>query len=425
MQEPAKAARAMRTALHSATDDKIRRIVSMLDVVDADTNRTILDPLRDRLAILRPLRPLRFNRLLFMPLDPIIVPARHWRPDQASVPRTVLAALLSIMKNAPDLGLPGIERRIGGCSTEASAIITSVGEELWPRAAEILAAASMPTCWPETGLPPSLYRPLVDAIAAVLRRGPQLRQLQRDGSVGVLEPDQATLDSLLQDLAQEAPDACTMIMRLILGAAPAADGMLRRLIARRDAPADRLKLQQALQRASGHMLDDMEQGTAFSRTIGTASAAGVAEHVGRTIALLDVLQEEGGRGRTSDAGPRVRVIRDRLDRACRARVADEIEHALVGPIGSATAPVQGVEQERFEACARDLRAIETVARRIGGAAEYDALLSQAANAVSEAAGAGLLTVMRQIRLVEILQGPEAAHRLYQARLKATAGVPSP
>ena len=411
MLKPMQAAGSMRTALHGAADDKIMRIVSVLDdVADPSANQAILDPLRGRLAMLRPARPLRFSRLLFMPLDPIIVPPRNWRPGHASIPRTILAALSHGMRAAPDLGVAALERRIAGCSTEDMQSITLAGETLWPGAAAFLATAPVPPHWSETGLPAALYPSFAHAISTVLRRAPQLRQLQRDGEVGVLEPDEAVIGSLLGDLGGVSPDACTMIMRLILARAPLATTPLRRLIARNAEPEERALLQKALIRATGHMLDDMEHGSAFLRGIATGTAAGLVDHVRLVVAQLAALPV--------DEGSRLRTIRNRLDQACRARFSDELEQGLLGPVGTASAPVEAAAQGRLEACTRDLRAIETVARQVGGAAAYDALLQQAADAVALAARAGLLTPMRQVRLVELLQGPEAALALYRAAAPA-------
>src|SRR5689334_24255463 len=77
--------------LASARDEQIMQVVAM---VDAMPNRgpadQLIAPLRPRLARLRPPRPLRFARLLFLPLDPLIVPAARWRAEQPTIPRTVI-----------------------------------------------------------------------------------------------------------------------------------------------------------------------------------------------------------------------------------------------------------------------------------------------------------------------------------------------
>ena len=68
--------RAIRHEVADAGDEKILRIVALLDRSSAPAGaQAILDPLRPRLAALRPSRPLRFERLLFMPFGSLVVPA--------------------------------------------------------------------------------------------------------------------------------------------------------------------------------------------------------------------------------------------------------------------------------------------------------------------------------------------------------------
>ena len=73
--------RALGQAVRGASDSQLLKIAA---VVDAQPDRDQLDDLvagmRPRLARLRPPRPLRFERLLFTPLDPLIVPPQRWRP---------------------------------------------------------------------------------------------------------------------------------------------------------------------------------------------------------------------------------------------------------------------------------------------------------------------------------------------------------
>jgi hypothetical protein len=53
----------------------------------------LIAPLRGRLAGLRPRRKLGLTRLLFTPLNPIIVDAANWSAAALSIPRTALAPL--------------------------------------------------------------------------------------------------------------------------------------------------------------------------------------------------------------------------------------------------------------------------------------------------------------------------------------------
>ncbi len=86
---------------------------------------------------------------------------------------------------------------------------------------------------------------------------------------------------------------------------------------------------------------------------------------------------------------------------------------MVAPLAAASGALDGAGQTQLENCTRDLRALEVVARKVGGPASYDQLLLQASDAVLAAADAGTLSPLRKIRLIEILSGPEAAEALYR------------
>ena len=84
-------------------------------------------PLRRRLAVLRPPRPLRFVRLLFHPLDPLIVSAGRWRPDQPAIPRTALAPLADCVRGAMPAEASAIEAAINGRTTADADLIAAQG----------------------------------------------------------------------------------------------------------------------------------------------------------------------------------------------------------------------------------------------------------------------------------------------------------
>ena len=77
--------------LVSAQDDKITRVVAMLDKLPhRGAADALLVPLRPRLARLRPVRPLTFERLLFTPLDSLILQPADWKRDAPGIPRSAL-----------------------------------------------------------------------------------------------------------------------------------------------------------------------------------------------------------------------------------------------------------------------------------------------------------------------------------------------
>jgi hypothetical protein len=119
--------------------------------------------------------------------------------------------------------------------------------------------------------------------------------------------------------------------------------------------------------------------------------------------------------------PRLYAIRQKLDAACRERFSDGLNTGLLTPLAVAAGPMDGTGQRLMESCGRDLRELETEARKVGGGANYDRMLTQASEAVVKAAAAGTLTPVRKLRLIEIVAGPEAAEELY--RKEYPTGLP--
>lgn len=404
----------LRRELDAADDAKIRLVTAMLDAVsDATGKQAILDPLRARLGWLKPERPLRFGRLLFMPLDPLIVPANLWRPGQATVPRSVLASLTGVVRAGLGTDTALIDGMIAEHKGDATQRITRTGAALWPLAAEILAQSSEPSDWAETGLRPAFYVPLAQAIAAVLRRATRLRTLLRDGDVAALKLDAALVNDILKTLAEETAEGCAMVVELILLQSPHAAPLLRDFMASSHNSAEKASLRQALARGTDQALSLMEQRSGMIDGIVRAPIAIVGEQVRRINAMLSDIGDAA-----SSAGdrPRVKAIRDRLEAVCRTRFAHCLDEDLVQPLAEAAGPVDARGQTRFETCARDLRALEAVVRKGGMAGGYDRLLTQASEQVEAAASAGTLTPMRQLRLIEILAGSEVAAAMHRKAL---------
>ncbi|MBV9538404.1 MAG: hypothetical protein JOY70_05680, partial [Acidisphaera sp.] len=76
-----------------------RVIVQVVNLVESMRERGAADELlvrlRPRLVQLRPPRNIKLPRLLFTPLDGVIVPGSRWRPGMNAVPRSALLPLAS------------------------------------------------------------------------------------------------------------------------------------------------------------------------------------------------------------------------------------------------------------------------------------------------------------------------------------------
>ncbi len=404
--------------LSAADDEKIRQVVALLDqpALPAGAN-AILDPLRPRLALLRPPRRLRFARLLFMPLEPTIVPALDWHPGDAAVPRGVLMPLAATVRAGLGSEIDEIEQAIADRVTTDQETIAAVGARLWPRAASILAEAPAPADWDSTGLPPTVYPPLARAVAAVLRRTQRLQELVREATIGMVEPDPASIGALLAGLGAESPEGFGIVVAVLLARLPSAAMHIQQLVASNRGSAESALLRRALDAGLDRTLSHMESGGGLDVAVRSASLRTVGLEVLRMAQLLRDIENEPD---TVRHRPRLKAIRSKLDLACRARFGSGLDEGLVAPL-TAQAPVTDAVQAEMESNARALRALEMAARKVGNPALYDALLGKAADIVGAAAGAGVLTQVRQARLVEILAGPDAAEAVYRQRPTAAEG----
>jgi hypothetical protein len=401
---------ALQPRLLDADDHKIRRVLAVVDhVADPAINRALFDTLRPRLATLRPVRPLRLTRLLFIPLDPLTVPLRSWRASDPTVPRPVLAPIAKIVRSGLGDLAPVIEGIIAGHKADAAHAITQAGELLWPRAATILAAAPPPDDWGDTGLPLNAYHPLAANIAAVLRRASPLRCLALDERQGGLATDSVAVAEILTNIPNEPTTACAMIARLNLVQSPHALPVLGNIAGAGRSSDEKGLLRAAVNSAVAAVLTRMERETGFVHEIGHGSLAESGAAVQRAVTLLREVEADKS---LSAHWPRLRAIRHKVDDACKTRFARGVREDLVEPLTAAAIPVDGPAQTAMESAARELRRLETMAGKPGDPAGYDRQLRAAADAVLTAADAGTLTPMRKYRLIEILAGSEAAEALY-------------
>jgi hypothetical protein len=408
---------ALHPGLLQADDEKIRRILAVVDdLADPAVNQALLDPLRPRLAALRPVRPLRFARLLFIPFDPLTVPVAEWRPGEPAIPRPILIPVARMVREGVGDLAATIDTIIACDQHGVTQAITEAGARLWPRAAEVLATAPVPADWPHAEIPAAAFPALAAILAAVLRRAARLRRLLRNEELGGLEPDLEAVNDILRDIASEAPLSRTMVARLLLVRSPHAMPLLRRVLAEDRSQPIRAMMRQAIEWATEATVARMEQHTAFGHTIGHGALAHVGEEARRITAVLRQI-ETSAEGAAYRA--RLTAIRAKLDASCRARFARGVGEVLLTRLTAAAQPMDAPGQADLETCARHLRKLDTSARGVGEPTTYDQQLRQAEAAVRAAAAAGTLTPMRQIRLIEILAGPEAAHAAY---LQATAKV---
>jgi hypothetical protein len=402
--------RDLRRDLDTVTDAQLRQVVALIDGMDERGRMDeLIAPLRERIAHLRPPRPLQFTRLLFLPLDPVIVPPPAYRPGAPAIPRSVLLPLSALVRAGLGRTAGEIEAAIRDRPTTDTAAVQSAGEVVWPAAARILRAAPAPADWADTGLAPTLYPSLATAIATVLEQAPALYAVVLDAAAGLpVEPE--ALDGFLQRVAPAGPDALGLMLATMVGALPAPDAVLRRAdewTRRARDPALRAVVEPVLDA----QLTSLETRDAMTDDMLAADLTTVSNEVRRITTLLEGLSSETS---TSARRARLETIRQRLDASCQTRFADGLAQDLLAPLEALRDHPDPASTPRLEEAARRLRALETEARRLGGASTYDRLLRQTTAAVCKVAAEAGLARADKVRLVEILAGPEAALPLLRA-----------
>jgi hypothetical protein len=399
----------VRRSLTAADDAKVRRVVAMLDqMANRGPADALIAPLRHRLAHLRPVRRLRFERLLFMPLDLLIVPARDWRPDDPTIPRTAVAPIAGTVRIALGHDIRLIEAVIAGKTTNDADAVTDGGALLWPLASRSLAMAPVPLGWLEAGLNVATYEPLAHAIAAVLCRLPVLQALIHDARNGLIAPRKQAIEDIVLGLAGERPQVQTMVITLLLAQLPQAGPLLLRTASGLRDKQARVALKLASDRAADLLLDRLETAGGTEAQVANASLADAGAEVHRLSALLVELES---RAATPERSSQLKVMRQRLDTSCCTRFASALADELLVPLQTLPGPADRPLQIQLEMAARQIRALEMIGRKIGSASTYDGLLRQASTVVQTIGKSGVLTVARAARLVEILSGPEAAMTL--------------
>jgi hypothetical protein len=395
--------KALKGEIAGAADPQILRIVA---TVDAMASRgpadALIAPLRERLSMLRPPRPLRFARLLFHPLDPLIVPAAGWRDGEDSIPRTALAAMADHVRMGVGDKILAIEREIAGHTDADTDLVTRFGRSLWPAAADTLRRQTVPVNWETSGLMLQVYRPLADCVAALLDEAANLEALCAGTANGLLPVRPGAVIAMLDRVMAVNHAALPMMIALLLVRLPeAAASILGMAVGSKSMPI-RAAMDRAVDRVLGQL--SLDGGTEDFIAAGTLADAGAAAgHIKTLLTQLD------GASSKPQRREQLRSIRQHLDASCKARFTAGLEQEFLAPLRQLADTPNHSVMTTLETAARSLRMLETEARAIGSGAAYDLLLRRAADMIKKnGAPGGQMGTVDQVRLVELLAGPEAA-----------------
>ena len=389
---PSAEVRTMRRELVSAADEHVRRVVAMVDALpargDADA---LIAPLRNRLATLRPARPINFARLLFMPLDPVIVPGPAWRRGSAAIPRTALAVMAVWLRQTwPKVR--EVDAALAGATTHHPDRISELGRGVWAEAAPRLKASPPPADWGSvTGLTAADHTAIALAAATVLSQAELI-----DGLVNDPSPDENRHDATLVGLIEAATAFC--------GSQPGPLATLAGVLLSRLPRADRVLSR--LGTAAG------EQGVTFVLDAVTTTAladdtlGGAAEEARRLALMLGDLQKSA----RIDPSQKVRLeeVRREVDTACRTRFSAAMGEFLATARAGAAQAGAAASVAETEDVARKLKRMERAARQVGGTEFYDRELKKLQQTLAQPETGSRVS---RARLAEILLGPDQAAAL--------------
>jgi hypothetical protein len=384
--------------LASAQDEQIAKVVAVVDALESrGAADDVIAPLRPRLAQIRPPRPLRFSRLLFMPLDALIVPTPVWRKDAPTIPRAAVQPLANMVHDAMGADARTIDEAIQARTANDVEIVRYAGGMLWPRASAILTNLSTPPpTWGQSHLPSDSFAMLARRAATLLGQTERLNTLFAERDIGITHEAEA-IAPVLAIAGMDDATTLAMMATLMLARLPAARRLLKQVANSLGLPDSLMST--AIEQAFTVLVDRLETRSGVETLVIGSRLDQAGTEVRCIIELLHGIYAQ----RQSDDWPsRLSAIFRRLEASCRLRfaVALEVEFTAALQAGGGA----------LEDAARGVRDLQQQASRLGRGSSYDMLLRQA---VEMATGADLSLIDR-VRLVEILLGSDEALALLEA-----------
>ena len=123
-------------------DDKLLGVLALVEQVpDRDQVREVLDKIRPRLVKLRPPRPITAQRLLFRPVEDLFDPPDRYRAKIGRLSRNTIHPAWLIVRNLVDQNLLArTERSLKSVDTNDHTDLYAIGMPLWSEAGKVIAA---------------------------------------------------------------------------------------------------------------------------------------------------------------------------------------------------------------------------------------------------------------------------------------------
>jgi hypothetical protein len=383
----------LQTALAHAGDAQLGEIVSLAERLDdrADAEE-LLVPIRPKLRLLRLERPLRFSRLLALPLEPVLTSAGRWTKTAVTLPRAAMKPLAAVVSARAPAMAAQVRSMITGATTRNTLLMAEAGAVLWPAAALVLDdGGATPSAWTEAGLPDAAYAPTAAAVAACLSLATQLGVLS-DPTLGATQVELA-LGTALRQAARKGPTAWGMMVALLVCRVPHAP-LPRSLLLHQAAAA---QLRPSAVAALDHVWQWIEEATELAGTDLAEAAAALHQRA----VLLDALAAE------KTFRPQAGALQAALRTTYTQHLAEAARERVSARLAAMTSAPDDAAMMQLEIDARGLRRLALEIRGLGGTAQADGVVRDLAR---EAARCQALPAVDRARLVEILDETDAAVR---------------
>jgi hypothetical protein len=352
----------IRGQMAEATDDKLLRVVALVDrLPHRGSADTIIAPVRRRIAALRPPRPLSYPRLLFVPAGPLIVSRADWRAGSPGIPRTAIIPLSEQLRGHIGAELAALAER--GASETDTTDEAIAGQDLWPKAAAFFRNAPTAAAWLEAAeLSEADHAVLVANLATILRAAPAMMALSQGMAEG--QPLDRKQFGLIMTASDWKPDTAAALMVCVMSWAPETISVMASACKPSSAPAGSQR-RHAFENAIDFIIDQMERAT---DPADLAQATQVARRVASLVAMLE------RQGTAANAAQKRRAVlaAGRTAAAVRRRFVAELEDIIpLKPPAAPTPAAAAAAADRLDASIAALNRLGQAGRQLGIADQYE------------------------------------------------------
>lgn len=142
---------------------KLAEIFLLADRLDErERFEPLLDMLRPRLRTIsdRIARPASLGRVLFLPIEYLLVPSSSWRAGHLTIPRSALQPVIQMLPLALGADHPRLASELVGRTMKDIDALMGVGDILWPRMSQVLLGVAQG----QTELPSPRNLPMSEAM---------------------------------------------------------------------------------------------------------------------------------------------------------------------------------------------------------------------------------------------------------------------